>query len=184
VEKVPAGPADLIPDFEDGLLPGGPEPEMAMVHEEGHAMLFRGNGVILGDLQGLKAGDRQFDAAGGPGLGPHLAFQDQRGFQSETVKLLEVPVRELAFDQHPLDQAGAVPDYQEAYFTAGAKMMDPTPNGHQLAGMVGQTGDIGHRRRGFSLWSAVFGCQWLAAFSSQLFYFQKGNIAIFLSNPV
>ena len=56
MEKIPAGPADLVPDPEDGLLPGRPEPEVPAVHQEGHAVLLGGDGVILGDVQGLQPG--------------------------------------------------------------------------------------------------------------------------------
>jgi hypothetical protein len=95
---------------------------VTVVQEEGHAVLFGGNGIILGDLERLKPGDLQLIAAGGPGFGLNPPFQDQGRFLGEAVELLKVLLREPTPDHHSLDQAGAVPDYQKTHFAAGAQV--------------------------------------------------------------
>ena len=70
VEEVPAGPADLVPDSQNGLLPGGPQPQVATVHEEGHPVFLGGNGIFRGDLNGYHPGHFQLIPPGSPGLGP------------------------------------------------------------------------------------------------------------------
>ncbi len=41
--------ADFVPDAQDGLLAGGAQPQVAVVHEKPHAVFLGGDGVFLGD---------------------------------------------------------------------------------------------------------------------------------------
>ena len=145
VEEVPAGPADFVPDSQNGLLPGGPQPQVAPVHEEGHPVFLGGDGIFRGDLDGDHPGHFQLIASGSPGLGPDQTFQHQGRFQGKPLELLKIILREPPLDQHSLGHAGAVPEHQKADLAAGAQVIDPTPEGHGLAGMLGQGGDVNRR---------------------------------------
>ena len=118
---------------------------MAPVHEEGHPVLLGGYGVILGNLQGYKAGDFQFIAARGAGFSPHPAFQAEGRLEGEPVKLLKVRVRQISLYHHPLGQAGAIPHHHEAHLAAGAQVIDPTLKGYQVPDGFPQRGDVRHR---------------------------------------
>ena len=56
VEEAAAGGNDLVPDAQDGMLPLRAQPEVTVIEQKRRAMLFAGNGVILGDLKDLEVG--------------------------------------------------------------------------------------------------------------------------------
>src|SRR5437868_5802957 len=45
IEIVADGPDHFMPNTNNGMLPPAAQPEMAMIHQEIGAMLFRGNGI-------------------------------------------------------------------------------------------------------------------------------------------
>ncbi len=97
-------------------------------------------------LHRAQPGDLQLIASGGPGFGLHFTLQDQGGLQGEAVELLKVFLRQVALDQDPLGQAGAVPHHQETHLAAGAQMVDPAAQGDGLPHVGLQVGDSGYRR--------------------------------------
>ena len=141
MEKIPAGPGHFVPDAQDGLLAGGAQPQVAVVHEKPHAVLLGGDGVFLGDEHRGEPGDLQLEAARGPGLGLDQAGEGQGRLQGEAVEGGEIRIREPALHQDPLGHTGAVPNDDKTDLAAGAQVRDPTLEGHHLAHVPAQAVD-------------------------------------------
>ena len=79
VKKIPAGANDLVAYPKDGVLPMRAKPEVPVFHQKAGAVLLRLYRKFFRDeVNSLKMGGVQFEAAGSPNIGSHPAGHDQR----------------------------------------------------------------------------------------------------------
>ncbi len=133
VEEVPDGLDDLGPDAEDGVLFRGPEPEMAVLHQERGAVLLERDRVFRGDLDDLELGHGQLVAARGALVLADPAPDDERGFLGQPVELLEEERVLLGAEGRRLDDPRAVADEEEADLADRALVVDPAADLDVLA---------------------------------------------------
>ncbi len=128
VEEVADGLDDLGPDTQDGVLLRGPEPEVAVLHQERGAVLLERDRVFRRDLDDLELGHRQLEAARGALVGPDPAPDDEGGFLGQAVELLKEQGVLVGAEGRGLDEAGPVADEQEADLARRTLVVDPAPD--------------------------------------------------------
>ena len=120
----------------NGCLALRAQPEMAMLHQEIDAVLFRSDGIGIGfgdALHDLDIRDVEFIAAGSALIGAHFAFDDDARFLREAFDGVEDFGRDGVLRDDSLDDAGAVAKLREEQFAAFAEIVEPSANGDGLA---------------------------------------------------
>ena len=116
---------------------------MAVIHQEGDAVLLRRDGVHLGPMYDPQVLHAQLVADGGPGVGTDLAAHDDGRLLGQLPATLEELRGHIALEDDALDDAGAVADLQEVELAAGATVVDPAAQLHALALPGRDLGDPG-----------------------------------------
>ncbi len=128
VEEVADALDDFMTDFQDRPLPGGSDPQVAVVHEEFDAMFLGGNrkGVVLGNfLDDFEVRQIHFVSARGARVFANLSCNPDGRFVGQGVRCGKDMRRHRVFHQHTLDISGAVPYHQELNLAAGALVVEP-----------------------------------------------------------
>ena len=166
VKVLGCGAHDFGPDAENGRLPGGANPQMAVLHEEVDTVLFEsdGVGVRLGNtLDDLHIFDIEFEAAGSALVGADFARDNDGRFLSEAFERLEDGRGNALYVRYALNCAGAVAKDGEEQLAALAQVVKPSAEGDRLAFVLAKGGDGGYGRGDFRGcicgygWSNLFG---------------------------
>jgi len=80
-----------------------------MLHEKSHAMLFRCNGIVRGELNNGDIPQAQFIPTRCPGVLPNNACHDEGGFLSDLVTASPNPLTDLRTESDTLDDPCAIP---------------------------------------------------------------------------
>ncbi len=141
VEEVADGPHREGPDRQHRVGPAAAQPEVAVLEQEGGAVLLLGDGVALGVLDDLQVGDRQLVAAGGPRVGPHHAAHADRGLLAQLAEPGVALRVEGVGPDDALEDAGAVAQQQEGHLAAGPEVVDPPGQVDLLVDVAADGGD-------------------------------------------
>ncbi len=120
----------------------GPEPEMAVLHQERGAVLLERDRVLGGDLDDLDLLHGQLEAARGPLVLADSAPDDNRGLLGQPVELLEEERVLLGAEGGRLDDPRAVADEEEADLARRALVVDPAADLDVLAVVGGDVLDV------------------------------------------
>jgi len=122
------------------LLPGA-EPEMAMLKEEGGAVILRRDRIVHARRQYLDVAGGELIAAGRSGILAHRPGHPHRRLLRERGEPLPGAVDDLFLGEDRLQVAGAVPHHQKGDLARGTGGHDPAVHRDGGAGMVAEIGD-------------------------------------------
>ena len=149
VEVVPAGLNHGASDLKYGVLADRAQPEVAVVHEEGHPVLLGTDGVARGELDHIERLDPQLVADGASGIGPNVADHHEARLLSDGVGALKDLRAHVGPGDHALDRPRAVPHLEKVELSRGALAIEPAFEGDGsalVAGYVGYVDVLGQRR--------------------------------------
>ena len=110
---------------ENGGLALAADPQVAVIHQEGRAVLLGSDGVFFGDGHEFHMGKCDFVAARGALVGVHCAAHDERRLLRHAVDGLEDHFADVGQRGDALDDAGAVANDDEADLARGAFVIQP-----------------------------------------------------------
>src|SRR5215813_11010263 len=90
------------------MLIARPEPQVTIVHQEFHAVLFGCYRVRLGNLQNFEARNIELEPAWRASVGANRARDDYRGFLSKRLKVLPYLLGDALLEYHSLDDARTI----------------------------------------------------------------------------
>ncbi|OQC35304.1 MAG: hypothetical protein BWX64_02517 [Acidobacteria bacterium ADurb.Bin051] len=126
-------------------LPARTEPEVAVLHQEGDAMLLRGDREVVREVIDPEVGEEQLEAARGAAVGPHRAHGADRRLLRHPLHLAPGLGREVLPAGDRLDDAGAVAELEEGDLAARALLDEPAAQGDRLALVGAVSRDRNHR---------------------------------------
>src|SRR5699024_1598626 len=136
LEKGMNGIDDSIAHTHGGPLTLAAQPQMAVLHQKIHAVLFGCNRIIFGNLHHLNIRYLHLMAAN-----TALIFNDFTGdfngaFLPESVRRHPGLRADPVFGYHALAEAGAVAQLQEIEIFTASEIIDPSLQGYFLAFMI------------------------------------------------
>ncbi|MNY02751.1 hypothetical protein D3C86_1353360 [compost metagenome] len=125
------------------MLALGADPQVAVGHEEVHAVLLGRDGILAErHLDHLDRGDRQLEAALGALVGADGAGHDAGGLLAQGVGGVPALVADLGLDDDGLHDARAVADLQELELALGALVVEPAADHDLLVDEVLEMADF------------------------------------------
>ncbi len=143
VEEVVDPLLDLAAHLERRALAAGAQPEVAVLHQEGGAVVLRGDREVVGQVIDPEVGELDLDAGGRALVLLDHARQMDRGLLRHPLDVGPGRLGDVGPARHRLHDAAAVTDLEEADLAARALLHDPAAQGDALADMVLQTLDGG-----------------------------------------
>ncbi len=140
VQPLTRGGHDRGAHAQDRPLALHPNPQMAVVEREVHAVVFERHRIIsLGGLHDSDLFHADFVSAGNAGgalIGADRPCDDHRRFLRQAHELIEDRLVEIAFERHALDETRPVAHQQEDQFALVGAVVDPALHGRFLAFVV------------------------------------------------
>jgi len=121
------------PHAHDGLLPAATKPEVSVVHQEGYAMFFLGDGVGLGDVIDLQRVHAHFDAKRRAIVRAYGAYNLHGGFLGQRAGRLEIFFGNIILAGHDLNGAGTVANFDEVNLSRRPAVTHPSAKGYGFA---------------------------------------------------
>src|SRR6266545_4444040 len=149
VEEVADRLDHLVAHAGDGHLVPAPQPQVAVLEQEGGAVLLGRDWEIVARSDDLQVRGRELDAARRAPVGAHDAADFERRLLREPAERLPGRVRHVALGENRLQVARAVADDDERDLPARAGGHHPAADGDRLADELRQRFDamnVWHRR--------------------------------------
>ncbi len=130
-------------------MPQGAHPEVAMLHEEFGAVLFRSNWVrrrFRDPLHNLDIRYVELEAPGGAFVSPNLAFDYDARFLGEGLDGVEDFGSDGILGNDSLNHSGAIAKLGEEQFATLPQVVQPASDSNGLAIMFTDINDRGDRR--------------------------------------
>src|SRR6185312_4395874 len=138
VEEVADALLDLAAYPQGGALPAGAQPEVTVLHEERRAVLFGGDGIVLGEAQDLEAARLDLDADRGALVLLDGAAHPDGGLLGDALDVRPGLFGDVLAAGHGLHDAAGGAHLEEGDLAAGALIVDPSRQLDLLADVLGQ----------------------------------------------
>ena len=151
IKKIASGLDDLRADTQNRRLPWCTNPQMPVLHQEIHPMLFRSDGIRIGfrhALHHLHVRHIEFVAARSALIGAHLALDDHARLLRQSLDRLKHLRRDRVLRNHTLNHARAVAKLRKQQLPALAQVIKPSAQRHGLTFELPNFSDRSYRWHG------------------------------------